>query len=68
MSPPSPDTGGGTSMIDADGVLKKVFSHRAYIPFVTCGDPDIETTEKLVRAMAAAGAESDREYGLDDFL
>ena len=41
-------------MIDADGVLKKVFSHRAYIPFVTCGDPDIETTEKLVRAMAAA--------------
>lgn len=44
-------------MIDADGVLKKVFSHRAYIPFVTCGDPDIETTERLVRAMAAAGAD-----------
>lgn len=44
-------------MTDADAVLKKVFSRRAFIPFVTCGDPDIETTEKLIRAMAAAGAD-----------
>lgn len=44
-------------MIDSDEVLGRVFSHRAFIPFVTCGDPDIETTEKLVRAMAAAGAD-----------
>ncbi len=44
-------------MIDSDAVIKKVFSHRAFIPFVTCGDPDIETTEKLIRAMAAAGAD-----------
>ncbi len=29
---------------------------KAFIPFVTCGDPDIETTEKLVLAMAEAGA------------
>ena len=44
-------------MTDSGEVLEKVFSRRAFIPFVTCGDPDIETTEKLVRAMAAAGAD-----------
>lgn len=30
---------------------------KAFIPFITCGDPDLETTAKLVRAMAAAGAD-----------
>ena len=30
---------------------------KAFIPFITCGDPDLETTEKLVPAMAAAGAD-----------
>ncbi len=30
---------------------------KAFIPFVTCGDPDLETTAKLVRAMAEAGAD-----------
>ena len=30
---------------------------KAFIPFLTCGDPDIETTESLVRAMAKAGAD-----------
>lgn len=29
----------------------------AFIPFVTCGDPDVETTEALVLAMADAGAD-----------
>lgn len=29
----------------------------AFIPFVTCGDPTIETTEAVVRAMVAAGAD-----------
>lgn len=34
------------------------FRHgKAFIPFLTGGDPDIETTEKLVRAMAEAGAD-----------
>ena len=34
------------------------FQHgKAFIPFLTGGDPDIETTEKLVRAMAGAGAD-----------
>lgn len=30
---------------------------KAFIPFVTCGDPDMETTEKLVVALAEAGAD-----------
>ncbi|MDR1808484.1 MAG: tryptophan synthase subunit alpha [Propionibacteriaceae bacterium] len=30
---------------------------KAFIPFVTAGDPDLETTEALVRAMAEAGAD-----------
>lgn len=30
---------------------------KAFIPFVTCGDPDLETTAKIVRAMAGAGAD-----------
>lgn len=31
--------------------------HKAFIAFVTCGDPDIETTEKLLPAMDKAGAD-----------
>lgn len=30
---------------------------KAFIPFITCGDPDLETTARLVRAMAANGAD-----------
>jgi tryptophan synthase alpha chain len=30
---------------------------KAFIPFLTCGDPDLETTAALVRAMAASGAD-----------
>jgi tryptophan synthase alpha chain len=30
---------------------------KAFIPFITCGDPDLETTEKIVYAMAEAGAD-----------
>lgn len=30
---------------------------KAFIPFLTCGDPDLETTEQLVCAMAEAGAD-----------
>ncbi len=30
---------------------------KAFIPFITCGDPDLETTEKLVYAMVEAGAD-----------
>lgn len=38
--------------------IKSAFSGgKAFIPFVTCGDPDLETTEKIVRAMAENGAD-----------
>ena len=30
---------------------------KAFIPFITCGDPDLETTKKLVRASAENGAD-----------
>ncbi|MCD8130743.1 MAG: tryptophan synthase subunit alpha [Lachnospiraceae bacterium] len=30
---------------------------KAFIPFITCGDPDLETTKKLVSAMEKAGAD-----------
>ena len=38
--------------------IKEAFSHgKAFIPFVTCGDPDLETTAEIVKAMAGAGAD-----------
>lgn len=38
--------------------IAKAFENgKAFIPFVTCGDPDLATTEKLVIAMAEAGAD-----------
>ncbi|MBR2283154.1 MAG: tryptophan synthase subunit alpha [Ruminococcus sp.] len=30
---------------------------KAFIPFITCGDPDLETTGRVVRAAAEAGAD-----------
>lgn len=30
---------------------------KAFIPFITCGDPDLDTTEKIIRSMAANGAD-----------
>lgn len=30
---------------------------KAFIPFITCGDPDLETTAAAVRAAAANGAD-----------
>lgn len=30
---------------------------KAFIPFITCGDPDLETTKKLVREAVSAGAD-----------
>ena len=38
--------------------IAQAFAHgKAFIPFVTCGDPDLETTGKIVRAMAENGAD-----------
>ncbi len=37
--------------------IRKAFENgKAFIPFITCGDPDLETTEKIIREMAANGA------------
>ena len=32
-------------------------NHKAFIPYITCGDPDLETTKKAVYAMVEAGAD-----------
>ena len=38
--------------------IRKAFENKkAFIPFVTCGDPDLETTGKIVREMAKNGAD-----------
>ena len=38
--------------------LRKAFDHgKAFVAFITCGDPDLETTAKAVRAMAERGAD-----------
>ena len=38
--------------------IQEAFSSgKAFIPFITCGDPDLETTGKIVRAMVQAGAD-----------
>ena len=38
--------------------IAKAFANgKAFIPFITYGDPDLETTAKVVRAMAEAGAD-----------
>ncbi|MDR1754645.1 MAG: tryptophan synthase subunit alpha [Eubacterium sp.] len=37
--------------------LKEAFSKKALITFLTGGDPDIETTEKLIAAMAEGGSD-----------
>ena len=38
--------------------IKSAFENgKAFIPFITCGDPDLETTEKIVRASVENGAD-----------
>ncbi len=38
--------------------IKKAFENgKAFIPFITCGDPSLEITEKIVYAMERAGAD-----------
>ena len=37
--------------------IRKAFTgKKAFIPFITCGDPDLDTTAKIVRSAVAAGA------------
>jgi len=50
----SPDTEERTSMSN----INKAFANgKAIIPFITCGDPDLETTAKVIRELAANGAD-----------
>lgn len=38
--------------------IRKAFERgKAFIPFVTCGDPDLNTTEEIILAMAENGAD-----------
>lgn len=38
--------------------IREAFQNgKAFIPFITCGDPDLETTKAIVREMAARGAD-----------
>ena len=38
-------------------IAKAFADGKAFIPFITCGDPDLTTTARAVRAMAEAGAD-----------
>ena len=38
-------------------IAKAFAGGKAFIPFITCGDPDLETTAAVVRAAAANGAD-----------
>lgn len=54
MLPPLHATEGRISMSN----IKSVFEHKkAFIPFVTAGDPDLETSEKLIEQMSKSGAD-----------
>ena len=35
----------------------EAFHNKAFIPFITCGDPNLETTGKIVREMEKSGAD-----------
>ncbi len=37
--------------------LREVFKNKAFIPFITCGYPDLKTTEEIIYAMADSGAD-----------
>ena len=44
------------SAIDQVFAELRAAGRKAFLPFVTAGDPDIETTAAIIRALAAAGA------------
>ena len=57
--PPLPDTEGRISMSKAGAErIKEAFAKgKAFIPFFTCGDPNLATTGRLVRAAVENGAD-----------
>ncbi len=40
----------------AAAITEAIRAQKAFIPFVTCGDPDLPTTKAIVRALAEEGA------------
>jgi len=38
-------------------IIEAFQNHKAFIPFITCGDPDLETTKKIVKEMVKNGAD-----------
>ncbi len=38
-------------------ILQAFANGKAFIPFITCGDPSLDVTEQLVYAMEQAGAD-----------
>lgn len=52
MLPPLQDTGG---LIYMNKISKAFAGKKAFIGFVTAGDPDLETTKKVIEKMADAG-------------
>ena len=45
------------SKIGTERIREAFAKGKAFIPFITCGDPDLETTGKLVRAAVESGAD-----------
>ena len=37
--------------------ITAAFKHKAFIPFITAGDPDLETTKTIIREIVANGAD-----------
>ena len=37
--------------------ITEAFNKKAFIPFITCGDPDLETTKEIIKELAANGAD-----------
>ncbi len=37
--------------------ITEAFAKKAFIPFITCGDPDLDTTKKIIKEMAENGAD-----------
>ena len=44
-------------LISMNNISKAFENGKAFIPFITCGDPDLETTAAVVRAAAQNGAD-----------
>ena len=47
----------GEDLHDMSNIRKAFEGGKAFIPFITCGDPSLEITEQLVYAMEEAGAD-----------